>query len=332
MFVPWFEIDIYRVNPPDAEAFARSLTEAERRMWAMGLTLDRLYWRRLKRAEYSTEQQMQSEYPANDNEAFVTTGTGVFDAADVDALREGTEAPAFTGELCAGKPVADPSGCLKIWREPVAGMRYVVSADIGGTKAGSDWSVASVLAFPDAEVPEVVAQWRGHTPHDCLVRVLADLARYYNTALLVVESNTLESRDAMMEDSAEFIVNRLARSYTNLYRRESFDTVTGERSTRIGFHTNRSTKAMLIVNMQGLVRERAYTERDNDACNELATYEHCPGGTYAARRGFHDDILMSRAIGLFVGASRRLQKAGELLRPPLVALRNYELWIMAAVS
>ena len=152
-------------------------------------------------------------------------------------------------------------------------------------------------------------------PHDCLVTVLADLARYYNHALLVVESNTLETRDALMEDSAEFIVNRLGRCYSNLYRRESFDTVTGERSTRIGFHTNRSTKAMLIINLQGLVREGAYVERDNDACNELATYEHGPGGTYGARRGFHDDILMSRAIGLFIGMSQQPRAAGAL--PPL---------------
>lgn len=315
VFVPWFEIDIYRLEPPDAAAFAESLSPGEMRLWETGLTLDRLYWRRRKRAEYATDQQMQAEYPADDSEAFVTTGAGVFDPADIEALRDGCEAPSFRGELCGGKPVADPSGCLKIWRAPAEKMRYVVAADIGGTRAASDWSVASVLAFPEGGVPEVAAQWRGHVPHDCLVRILADLARYYNLALLVVESNTLESRDALMEDSAEFIVNRLARCYGNLYRRESFDTVTGERSTRIGFHTNRSTKAMLIINLQGLVRERAYIERDNDACNELATYEHCPGGAYGARRGFHDDILMSRAIGLFVGSSRRLSAAGALPSP-----------------
>ena len=315
VFVPWFEIDIYRLEPPDAAAFAASLSPGEMRLWETGLTLDRLYWRRRKRAEYATDQQMQAEYPADDSEAFVTTGAGVFDPADIEALRDGCEAPSFRGELCGGKPVADPSGCLKIWRAPTEKMRYVVAADIGGTRAASDWSVASVLAFPEGGVPEVAAQWRGHVPHDCLVRILADLARYYNLALLVVESNTLESRDALMEDSAEFIVNRLARCYGNLYRRESFDTVTGERSTRIGFHTNRSTKAMLIINLQGLVRERAYIERDNDACNELATYEHCPGGAYGARRGFHDDILMSRAIGLFVGSSRRLSAAGALPSP-----------------
>lgn len=315
VFVPWFEIDIYRLEPPDAAAFAESLSPGEMRLWETGLTLDRLYWGRRKRAEYATDQQMQAEYPADDSEAFVTTGAGVFDPADIEALRDGCEAPSFRGELCGGKPVADPSGCLKIWRAPAEKMRYVVAADIGGTRAASNWSVASVLAFPEGGVPEVAAQWRGHVPHDCLVRILADLARYYNLALLVVESNTLESRDALMEDSAEFIVNRLARCYGNLYRRESFDTVTGERSTRIGFHTNRSTKAMLIINLQGLVRERAYIERDNDACNELATYEHCPGGAYGARRGFHDDILMSRAIGLFVGSSRRLSAAGILPSP-----------------
>lgn len=316
VFVPWFEIDIYRLEPPDAAAFAASLGKEELALWKAGLTLDRLYWRRLKRAEYASEQQMHSEYPSNDTEAFVSTGAGVFDAADIEALRaECREAP-FIGELSGGKPVADTAGALRIWRMPEADIRYVVSADIGGTRAGSDWSVASVLAFAPDALPEVAAQWRGHVPHDCLVTVLADIARFYGNALLVVESNTLESRDAMMEDSAEFIINRLARLYPNLYRRRSYDTVTGEPGTRIGFHTNRSTKAMLIINLQGLVREQAYIERDNDACNELATYEHGPGGTYAARRGFHDDILMSRAIGLFVGSSARPAKVGAALPSP----------------
>ena len=315
VFVPWFEIDLYRYKPPEPVAFASSLTKDEKRMWCMGLTLDRIYWRRLKRSEYANEQQMRSEYPADDSEAFVTTGAGVFEASDIEVLRGRCVPAPFCGSLECGRPVEDPAGLLKIWKHPETGVRYVVSADIGGTRAESDWSVASVLAFVPDAWPEVVAQWRGHVPHDCLVTVLADLARYYNHALRVVESNTLETRDALMEDSAEFIVNRLGRCYSNLYRRESFDTVTGERSTRIGFHTNRSTKAMLIINLQGLVREGAYVERDNDACNELATYEHGPGGTYGARRGFHDDILMSRAIGLFIGMSQQPRAAGAL--PPL---------------
>ena len=310
VFVPWFEIDIYRLAPHDRQAFAGALTDDENHLFGLGVTLDRLWWRRCKLAEYSSVQHMQAEYPANDTEAFASNGSAVFADSDIALLRKGCKREIFRGELCGGNAVSAPGGCLKIWRHPMQGSFYVVAVDIGGTRPESDWSVASVIRFDGAEtLPEIVAQWRGHTPHDCLVHTIADLATYYNRALLVVESNTLESRDAMMEDSAGYIISMLARCYANLYRREAFDTATQQWSNRIGFHTNRSSKAALMIHLQMLLRENGYIERDDDACNELSTYENGPGGTYGARRGYHDDILMSRAIGLYVGARRQTMKA-----------------------
>lgn len=323
VFVPWYEIDLYRLEPPDPTAFARSLDKAEMHLWRTGITLDRLYWRRRKMSEYPSAQQFCAEYPFDDNEAFTTTGAGVFDREDIDRLRAGCREPIFTGELCAGVPVESAAGCLQVWEMPVNGSgapRYVVSADVGGTSAASDWSVASVTTFDDygGARPRVVAQWRGHLPHDLLVDKLVEIARFYANALLVVESNTLESRDgALMEDSAGYIVNRLAAGYSNLYRRECFDAVSGRPSTRVGFHTNRSTKAMLIINLQGLLRENAYDEPCHEACNEYAVYEQGPRGTYGARQGFHDDIVMSRAIGLFVGARGARRSVGSPVPEPI---------------
>lgn len=46
------------------------------------------------------------------------------------------------------------------------------------------------------------------------------------------------------------------------------------------------------------VRDGLYTERDPGACDELLTYEQRPNGSYAARSGCHDDILMTRALAL----------------------------------
>ena len=153
----------------------------------------------------------------------------------------------------------------------------------------------------DNAVPTVVAQWRGHVDHDILARKSVAVARYYNTALLVIESNTYETADyGGSSDSNLFILSRLAEEYPNIYRRESFDTLTRTRTTRVGFHTNRSTKAMLIAGLIEAVRDATYVERDPEACNELLTYRSLPNGAYAARDGRHDDILMTRAIALHV--------------------------------
>ena len=51
-----------------------------------------------------------------------------------------------------------------------------------------------------------------------------------------------------------------------------------------------------------MVRDDAYVERDVDACDELAVYECRQSGRFAAKPGHHDDILMTRAIGLYVAS------------------------------
>ena len=91
----------------------------------------------------------------------------------------------------------------------------------------------------------------------------------------------------------------LSDSYANMYRRRSDGSVGGSLP---GFHTNVRTKAAVIANMIAVVRDGRYVERDPEACDELMQYESLPDGSYAARRGCHDDMLMSRAIGLWVHA------------------------------
>jgi len=68
----------------------------------------------------------------------------------------------------------------------------------------------------------------------------------------------------------------------------------------IGFHTNRATKAILIDGLIEAVREGSYIEHSDEACNELLVYEQLPNGSFAARCGYHDDILMTRAMALHV--------------------------------
>ena len=56
---------------------------------------------------------------------------------------------------------------------------------------------------------------------------------------------------------------------------------------------------MIINRLIALVRDNGYIERDEDACNEMAVYEQ-QGLCFGAMEGNHDDIVMARAIGLFV--------------------------------
>lgn len=318
VFVAWHEIEIYRLQPPDPEGLAASMNAYERMLWDAGLCLDQIYWYRRKRAEYADAAQMMAEFPTTDTEAFLNTGHGVFAPEAVERLRADCTVEPRRGETDGHRFRDDSLGGLRMWRDAEEGVRYVAAVDIGGRSSASDWSVIAVMrrARLPGERHEVVAQWRGHTDHDLLVRHAENIARHYNRALLIIESNTLETEAG--GDPNLFVLSRLAERYGNLYRREGFDTATGRRTERIGFHTNRATKALVVAELIAAVRDGSYTERDPEACNELLTYEQLPNGAYAAKCGCHDDIVMTRALALHALHAAPLCHGASIPVPPPV--------------
>lgn len=324
VFVPWHEIPIYSEPVADNEVghLWHSFDDYELALWKQGLTLEQIKWYHNKRREYPAHQLMMAEYPGSDVEAFANTGHGVFSMARLESLRTGCSAAIFRGELTGRAPhgigalhdiraVSDPRGCLEVWRWPETAPqirdRYVVAVDIGGRSASSDWSVIAVIdrgPMLSGGRPEVVAQWRGHIDHDLLAWKSAALATWYCEALLVIESNTLdtEASDACDGGSGDCLLTRLGRVYANMYRRTAPDSASGMPGSRIGFHTNRSTKALVISELIAAVRDGAYVERSHVAIDEMAMYQLRSNGVYEAARGHHDDVLMTRAIALYVTA------------------------------
>lgn len=314
VMVPWHEIEIYR-QPLDRSQLPElwgSMDQYERDLWENGLTLEMINWYHHKRREYPSHSMMQAEYPTDDTEAFVNTGHNVFANEHIERLREGCRPPAMTGEAeglthhgpdaIAGVRFRESStGQLKVWEPPQPGDdRYVVAVDIGGRSARSDWSVIAVID-QSGEKPAIAAQWRGHIDHDLLTWKSAAIATWYNKALLVIESNTLETENTEGDNSL-YVLTQLRDHYRNLYTRSDAE---GQGGRRVGFHTNRSTKSLVISDLIARVRDCDYIERDAAACDELAVYELKPSGGYGAKTGYHDDILMTRAIGLYVARSRR---------------------------
>lgn len=301
VFVPWYEIDMYRISVSDARRVLAAMDEYEQRLWRMGLDSEQIAWYRLKSKEYASAAQMQAEFPTDDVEAFAGSGSGVFSLEGIEALRSGCCAPGAVGEVSGGVFTGDAAGALALWEYPVKGMRYVVAVDVGGRSVKSDWSVIAVLKVPPQGLPEVVAQWRGHIDHDLLADKAEKIARYYSSALLVIESNTFETSEyGGVAASNLFVLSRLAERYPNVYRRRSFDRANNTYGTMVGFHTNSSTKALLINGLIERVRDGGYIERDMEACNEMSVYEQRSNGSFGAKIGYHDDILMTRAIALHV--------------------------------
>jgi hypothetical protein len=317
VFVPWYEIDIYELEVKDAGKCWEMLTDYERKLWEEheGITLEKIKWYHAKCKEFTSKQQMLAEFPSTASEAFTNSGNQVFEMEKIDELRKGCTKKAMKGELTANgakgqralqniRFVADETGNLEVWQAPdrsigkVSNNRYIVAVDVGGRSFKSDYSVIAVIDNAE-EKPEVVAQWRGHIDHDLLAWKAATIAQWYNRALLVFESNTFESEN-IEGDQCLFILNQVKDCYDNLYQRVKQDEVTNVTTAKLGFHTNRATKTMIISNLIAAVRDGGYVERSNEACNEMAVYEVKPNGAYGAKDGCHDDVLMTRAIGLYI--------------------------------
>ena len=57
---------------------------------------------------------------------------------------------------------------------------------------------------------------------------------------------------------------------------------------------------MVITSLVKALRDKLYIERDTRCLDEYLTYERKPNGAYGAITGKHDDLLMTRAIGLHI--------------------------------
>ena len=293
-------------------------------LWTLGATLEGINWYRYKRLSYNDYALMASEAPSDDIEAFQFSGTKVFDFREVDAMRSTCKPPLEEGELVseAGKGagvlrnirfIRKRQGDLKVWefpdREANISNRYLVVVDVGGRSSKADWSVIRVFdrfMMTMGGKPELVAQMRYHTDHDLLAYDAMRIAEYYNHALLVFESNTLETKDKERDTDGnmiEYILDTIAGLYTNLYaRKQTAEQIEKGEPKRWGFHTNTATKPGLIANLQECIRDQLYVERWQPCLDEMAVYQKNDKGQFSAPagEGNHDDMLMCTAIGLYI--------------------------------
>lgn len=343
LFISWFDIDLYSTpfsSPGERADFAEKLwlnrdniNVASNReepgrylwwLWQQGATLEAINWYIAERAGKSSHEVMAAEYPTDDVEAFVHSGSRVFDKYKVELLKPACRPPKYIGEIYAdrdeGKSALlnlrfneDRNGLLWVWSLPEIDPdekvtdRYLVVVDVGGRSHKADWSVIAVfdrIYMADGGKPAIVAQWYGHIDIDLLAWKAAQVAAFYDNALLVIESNTLETRDKERNvdgDQSQFILNQIKLLYDNLYeRKQSEEAIIEGAPKRYGFHTNVSTKPMIISTLVKVIRESLYTERDLRCLAEYIDYEKKTNGSFGAIAGKHDDLLMTRAIGLHI--------------------------------
>lgn len=318
VFVPWYMIDFYSKPIEDYSAFIVSMTAYERVLFSYGATLEAIcYYRDLQEQFHDNPNGIFNEFPSTWQEAFQSTGSNFYPAEYVEELRKGVCDPIFVGDIVGndrkGKAalenvhkVSDSNGKLKIWldkdNKPPMMYRYIVIVDIGGRSKNADFTDILVedryWMHEPGGVPEVAAEWHGHIDHDILAWKAAQVATYYDNALLVIESNTAEKEGQRTEGNhVATIISEIAEIYDNVYQRNKKEQMVKGGIARYGFHTNPSTKPMVCDFELACLRDGLYIEHDNDAVDEHATFEVKEDGSLGAVEGCHDDKHITRAVG-----------------------------------
>lgn len=342
VFIPWFYIPHDTLEIKDMDGFLDWLLSERDNparsgkwkspgkhywwLWQLGASLEGINWYRYKELGFSTYAQMANEAPSTDIEAFQAAGTKVFDIYDVEAMMKECREPLYEGDLVSAAAegpdvikdirfIQKRGGNLKVWEmpddSPVAD-RYVVAVDIGGPNPTSDFSSVRVLdrllLMPDMGGlngrPNIVAEMHYHTDHDLLAYDAVRLAAWYNNALLVIESNTVEMENRERNTGgggSEYILDIVSDIYPNQYFRhgKEEDIVPGA-PRKWGFETTRFTKPKIIDNMRACLRDRRWVEPSMLCCEEMSMYIQ-DGNKFTAPPKKHDDVLMATAILLWVG-------------------------------
>jgi len=288
IFLPWFWTKEYTREPP--EGMELSLEE-EKLKERYELTDGQLYWRRLKIAE-GGELKFKQEYPASADEAFLVSGSNVFDVDKLNALLP--EQPERVSSWDPSSKMFETSreGKLQQWVFPDWDSPYIIAADVS-LGVGQDYSVAVVM---DSEY-RVCAMYRDNkVDPSTFGELLFYLSRYYNNAFLLVESNNMGIATLQKLESM---------GHANLYKQTKIANVSNEDGERLGFRTTQATKPVIIGNLKKLIEDEGVWIPSNIMIQELKDYVSTAIGKTEAAPGTHDDTVMALAMGCEVLRTHR---------------------------
>ena len=296
VFFAWFENPDYAM--PVVPGTEWTPEERELRK-AYALTDEQLQWRRWCIANNcgGSIDMFRQEYPASPGEAFLHSGTGVFDNAQIVLQMERLPSPATRGDFADGEWTESETGAIVLYEEPEEGAPYVLGGDTAGE--GSDWFTAIVL---NNATGRIAARLRRQYSEPEYVRQVYALGRYYNDALVALETNF----------STYPVMKLTEMEYPNQYAREREDTYTRQMKKSYGFRTDKQSRPRAIANLVEVFSTHPQWFTDRELLDEMLTFCYNEDHRPEALAGKHDDLVMAAAIAYAV---RHQQRTNILTEP-----------------
>lgn len=299
VFFAWFENPDYSMPVVPGTEWTpeeRELRDAYR------LTDEQLQWRRWCIANNcgGSLDMFRQEYPASPGEAFLHSGTGVFDNEQIVLRLERLPEPAGRGEFADGEWTESETGAITLYELPEEGVPYVLGGDTAGE--GSDYFTAIVI---DNVSGRIVAKLRQKYSEPEYVRQIFALGRFYNDALVAIETNF----------STYPVMKLQEMEYPNQYSREREDTYTRQMKKSYGFRTDRQSRPRAIANLVEVFSSHPEWFTDRELLEEMLTFCYNEDHRPEALAGKHDDLVMGAAITYAVRHQQRMTVLTEPEKP-----------------
>lgn len=279
IFLPWFITDEFRRAHPEGMELT---VEEESLVERFKLDNDQLYWRRLKIAE-GGEHKFRQEYPSTAEEAFLVSGSNVFDIEKLEKLIPETPESHRAWDANSKQFEDNREGKLHLFEYPRWEDNYVIAADVA-LGVGQDYSTAVVLN----KEYKVMALYRDNRIDPSLFgELLFYLGRYFNNSLLCPESNSMGIATIQKLESM---------NYVNLYKQTKKANVNHESAARVGFRTTSASKPAIIGNLKSLIENEEVNIPSNIMIQELKDYISTDTGKTEAAAGSNDDTVIALAI------------------------------------
>lgn len=334
LFISWLFDDEYTLKFRDEDEkykLERSLDDIEFGLQEAGATLEHLNWRRrigLPDKCGNDVDQFRQEYPSNDVEAFIASGSPVFDANKCYIYF--TESQKFKpriGDLRYTKDKKDvvfeesERGSLFLFKDittnPDESYRFANGADVAEGLAQGDYSVNATW---DKKTDEVCMLWRGHIDPDLFAEELHKLYLFQGKkGYFGIEKN----------NHGYTTIKSAYKLGVPLYHNQTFDKGYPSDTGKVGFTTTGKSKAEIINDLNEWIREGILISKDKQFWSEALRFVRNEKGQMQAQgkdvdvtvKSFDDTVI---AYALMIRVSLWMPNY-KIQTPPEPVARSFML-------
>jgi hypothetical protein len=193
------------------------------------------------------------EYPTTPEEAFVSSGSKMFDAMQLEKQKEFEQDPNVIGDW-------------RFYEDPRPNHNYVIGAD-PSEGVGGDHSAAVIIDFTSSlKKPKVVATYANNKiPPDLFAYEIKNQGTAYNYALAMVERN----------NTGHATLTQLKQIYPVecIYKEENESREDNVQTERLGWHTNLITKPKMFYELSTAFNEVLIEVPDKSLVHEARVYD-----------------------------------------------------------